>query len=56
MPNELKLGEGGGEMKADHRLGVGVRGREGRRTNDEAGIRAVELQSDFQNDTNLSGR
>ena len=36
--------------RAGHRLGGGVGGRdgEGRRTNDEADIRTVELQPDFK--------
>ena len=48
-PNKLKLGEGGQVVRAGHRLGGGVGGRDGdgRRTNDKASIRAVvELQPD----------
>ena len=43
--NELKLGEGG--WLSAWRWRRGVRRRQGRRTNDEAGIRAVGLQPDF---------
>ena len=44
MARERKL------VRAGHRLGGGAGGCEGerRRTNDEAGIRAVELQPDFK--------
>ena len=50
-PNELKLDEGGGSGESwpsAWRWRRGVRGREGRTTNDEAGIRAVEIQPDFK--------
>ena len=49
-PNELKLGEGGKVVRAGHRLGGGIGGREGegRRITDEAGLHAVELQPDFK--------
>ena len=49
-PNELKLGEGGqsGESwPSAWRCRRGVRPRQGRRTNDQAGIGAVELQPDL---------
>ena len=50
-PNELKLGEGGeiGESwPSAWPWRRGVRRRQGRRTNDEAGIRGVELQPDIK--------
>ena len=43
--NELKLGEGG--WLSAWRWRRGVRRRQGRRTNDQAGVRAAELQPDF---------
>ena len=51
VPNELKLGDGGesGESwPSAWRWRLGVGGRKGRRNNDEAGIRAVELRPDFK--------
>ena len=39
------MARGGKAVRAGHQ---GMRGKEGRRTNDEAGIRAVQLQPDFK--------